>query len=176
MFTVALWWGRPLDFTLVPAKLLWEETSLQWAQTVNIIGEHKCKQKDLNNENKEMLTITSELKMLTEKSHLCYPRCLTRLHLSSQKALDTPLQSKSYLIFYFLKCSFLFRNFRGQFIIRGVSKVRLIIWGVWENCLRSAPLNEKSRSFPPWDYRIAFRNFRQCFINFACFFFLRHPV
>ena len=34
------------------------------------IGEHKCKQKDVNNENKEMLTIKSELKMLTE-SPIC---------------------------------------------------------------------------------------------------------
>ena len=34
---------------------------------------------------KEMLTIESELKMLTAKSHLCYPRLLTMLLLSSQK-------------------------------------------------------------------------------------------
>ena len=32
---------------------------------VNTIGEHKCKQKDVNNKNKEMLTMNSELKMLT---------------------------------------------------------------------------------------------------------------
>ena len=35
---------------------------------VDTIGEHKCKQKDANNNNKEMLTIKSELKMLTSKS------------------------------------------------------------------------------------------------------------
>ena len=32
------------------------------------IGEHKCKQKSVNNKNKEMLTIRSKLKMLTAKS------------------------------------------------------------------------------------------------------------
>ena len=56
-----------MDFTLIPAKLL---LSLQRAQTLNTIGEPKCKQKDVNSENKEILTIKSELKMLTEKSHL----------------------------------------------------------------------------------------------------------
>ena len=34
---------------------------------MNTVGEHKCKQKDVNNENKEMLTIKSEPKILTEK-------------------------------------------------------------------------------------------------------------
>ena len=51
--------------------------SLQRAQIVNTIGEHKCKQREqinVNNKNKEMLTIKSEPKMLTEKSHLCYPQ------------------------------------------------------------------------------------------------------
>ena len=38
-----------LDFTPIPAKLLSEETSLQLAETMNTIGEHKCKQKDVNN-------------------------------------------------------------------------------------------------------------------------------
>ena len=54
---------------------------------VNTIGGYYCKQKAVNNENKEMLTIKSKLKMLTEKSDLCYPQL-------------TPLQSKvKFLVF-----------------------------------------------------------------------------
>ena len=45
-FAVALWWGRPFGFYM---RLLWEETSLQLAQMMNTIGEHKCQQKDVNN-------------------------------------------------------------------------------------------------------------------------------
>ena len=41
-----------------------------------------------------MLTIKSELKVLTEKSHLCYPQSLTRLHLSSQKWRNRPQANK----------------------------------------------------------------------------------
>ena len=38
--------GRPFGFYI---RLLLEEMSLQLAQTMNTIGEHKCKQKDVNN-------------------------------------------------------------------------------------------------------------------------------
>ena len=51
-----------LDFTLIPAKMLSDETSLQRAQTGNTTGEHKRKQKTVNNKDKEMLTIKVSLK------------------------------------------------------------------------------------------------------------------
>ena len=40
---------------------------------------------NVNNNNKEMSTIKSELQMVTAESHLCHPQGPTRLHLSSQK-------------------------------------------------------------------------------------------
>ena len=84
----SLIWPPFLILLLFLAKMFWVETSLKRAQMVDTIVEHKCKQKDVNNNNKEMLTIKSEPKLLTSKSYLCHPQWLTRLHLSSQKELS----------------------------------------------------------------------------------------
>ena len=48
------------DFAIIPARMLSVEASLKLADMVDTIGEHKCKQNNVNNDNKEMLTIKTK--------------------------------------------------------------------------------------------------------------------